>query len=643
MKRDNYDSASPQQIETRTKLWGWEIPTREVLELAETSLRWRQMRSGQILVELGLVSQARVEELLAARPAGIMTLEWFASNDPKIRSHIERILTLQKGYAFYDSLSELAEHPALKDPEVGRRANDLDAALMLIESVTPVLVFSSWQGLFDYSQISHEKRVTDPIRKVAGGNFRLAVSRTEEIAVVLRSTGMTREGDASGDVEAVWHGGSRSDSDAQRALARLIDQGISMNATDMALVPAKDGSVTVLFRRYGELVSPRGRASRSSGDGKRKDGNKARVDDTVRLEPSVAEEAVRFLAQRSGANPNATRMTEPADGQITYRSQAGDVFLRMSFIPLQHPGERRDLISVSARLLPRVEKSVSVDELHLAKPVRDQIDLAMRLSSGLILLAGPTNSGKSTTIAGAIGLHVDRFGKSKKRVSVEDPIERFLFGMTQVNAKHRSTRDGLGGDDRFNIILRAFKRHDPDLILVGEIRDQATADVCVSSATSGHLVLATIHANDAIMAADVLARMVDEKLSFQLMESLSMIISQRLVRTLCPHCKVEREVNDEDRRVWRHYCEGIGDHVELPEKMSSPVGCADPNCDEGYSGMLPINEVLPFSRKAKTLGAQLLHDPSARAELAELRTVKLAEEGVRLIREGLTDVDSILV
>lgn len=643
MKRDMPESAvTSELIRSRAHSWGWEAPAKETLETAEQSLRWRTMKSGEILVDLGLVTAERAAELLASKPEKTKTLEWFASNDPKIRSHIEKILTLQKGYAFYDSLSDLAEHPAMKEVDVARRVNELDAVMMVIESATPVLVFSSWQSMFDYSQISHEKRTIDPIRKAAGRRLKLAVSRTEEVAVVLRSTGMTRDGDTGSDAEAIWRGGAGSDTEAQRVLARLIDQGISMNATDMALEPVKDGSVRVLFRRYGDLVSPRGRASKDGA--RKKEGGRARSDENVvKLEPQIAEEAIRFLAQKSGANPQATRMTEPSDGQITYRSQAGDIFLRMSFLPLLHPGERRDLTSVSARLLPRVEKSVSVSELRLAKSVVEQIDLAMRLSNGLILLAGPTNSGKSTTIAGAIGLHVDKFGRSKKRISVEDPIERFLFGVTQVNAKHRSTKEGLEDDDRFAIILRAIKRHDPDLILVGEIRDQATADVCVSSATSGHLVLSTIHANDSIMAADVLARMVDSKLSFQLMESLSMILSQRLVRTLCPSCKRERKTSDEDRRIWKHYCETIGDKVDLPETVHEAVGCSEPDCDDGYAGMMPINEVLPFTRRAKTLGARLLNDPSAREELAALRTVKMAEEGVRLIREGLADVESVLV
>lgn len=607
--------------------WGWEVPDASVLDAAACAIRWEQMRSGDILVESNLLSRAEVDALIDSKPDNIKTMEWVSSKVPKVRGYVERILTLKKGFAFYESLTNLAEHSANSEPLVARRAGELDAALMTIEGKVPVLVFSDWDRLLTYMNASVESRANDPIRKALGesaAGLKLAVSRREEVSVVINSAGSENAGGGASDGDHLWIGGN-GQLPEQQELSRLIDQAISMDATDIALVPMRDGRIQVLARRYGDLVHLRG---------------KSRI-----LDPEMAISAIKYLGQKSGANPTATKMTSPSDGQITYRSTAGEVFLRLSFIPLQHPGERRDLISVSMRLLPRVEKNVSVVDLKLRQQVIDEIELAMQMGNGFILIAGPTNSGKSTTVAGAVGLHVNRYGDTRKRISVEDPIERFVFGMTQVNAKHRSTRERLESDDRFAVILRAIKRHDPDVINVGEIRDLATANLCVSSATSGHLVLSTIHANDSIMSADVLARMIDPSLSFQLMESLSLILSQRLVKTLCPHCKESRPTNDTDRKLWKRYSEMVGDEGDLPDMLCVPKvgGCEHSNCDNGYAGITPVNEVLPFTRKAKNIAARMLTDPTVRSELAALRTVKLLDECLLLLKEGRADLDSVLV
>lgn len=633
-KKDFGGDASPvnsSAVLARAREWGWTDAPASVLDEAQVCLRWINMRVGEIMIESEVMTDHEVSELLRTKPESVKTLDWFAQNTSgvKIRSLMDRVLSLKRGVAFYEDLGLLTAHPAMRESDVARRCGDLDAALMLIEMRTPVLVFSHWDALFSFSVAGQEARMNDPIRKkLAGAELKLACSRREEIGLVLGTvaTGMT--GDAAGESDAIWQGNT-SELPAQKELARLIEQGISLGATDISFKPFRNGSVQVLMRQYGDLISP-------LRDGKDR-----------MLDGELATEMINFMSQKSGANPKATRLMKPCDGQITYRSSSGDVFLRLSFIPLQHPGERRDLTSVSMRLLPRAERSISVDELKISPKVRESIEMAMRLGRGFVLVAGPTNSGKSTTIGGAIGMHVDMYGDTRKRLSAEEPIERFYFGVTQINVRELGAKlETEAAEDSFSPILRAMKRHDPDVIIVGEIRDQATGNMSVSSATSGHLVISTIHSNDSIMAIDVLARMVDPAMSFQLVESLSLILSQRLVKTLCPDCRTSGPTKDEHRKIWQHYREVIGDEeYDLPDTLyfANPAGCPHPGCSHGYAGIAPVNEVLPFTRKAKNFASRLLHDPAAREELAKMRTVKMIEEILAMLKDGRADLDSVLV
>jgi type II secretory ATPase GspE/PulE/Tfp pilus assembly ATPase PilB-like protein len=263
----------------------------------------------------------------------------------------------------------------------------------------------------------------------------------------------------------------------------------------------------------------------------------------------------------------------------------------------------------------------------------------MQISQGLVLVVGPTNSGKSTTIAGALGEHVKLFGDRRKRLSVEDPIERFVYGVQQYNVPPHIKDD----TQRFEIILRAFKRHDPDIIWVGEVRDKVTADLCVSAATTGHLVLSTLHANDTVIAFDALAKTVEREKRFQLVESMSLLISQRLVKAVCPHCCRIGPPTDDEHRLFQQYLKLIGESAELPETIAhaNPQGC--PRCDSGYVGLLPINEVLPFDRRGKNAAIALLDGENRRDTLAKARTITLMESARRLLAQHKVDLEAVII
>jgi len=602
--------------------WGWRNPPKDIIELARQAHMAKKIKSGELVVQMGIITEAQKSRLLASKPSHVQTIAWFAQCDPAVAPFVEQLLALKVGYPYYGTLSLLSIHPCMNDAAVAARADELDAAVMLIEETTPVVVFSQFTSLIKFKSMGRGDRLNDAIARAVGTDVRLAVGSRDEISAVLKGIRSSAESSAS-VVEAIniWSAGSAENQSqpANREIGRIIDHALSQGATDIALLPLRNGDLQVQMRKFGEMINPNAVTGRINAD--------------------LARQIVSLLQAKSGANPTNTIQRVPTDGQITYRSVSGDVFLRLSFIPMNHLGDLRNLTSVSIRLLPRVESVISLDDLRLEQHVIDQIRFAMQISQGLVLVVGPTNSGKSTTIAGALGEHVKLFGDRRKRLSIEDPIERFVHGVQQYNAPQHIRDDA----QRFEIVLRAFKRHDPDIIWVGEIRDRVTADLCVSAATTGHLVLSTLHANDTVIAFDAIAKMADREKRFQLAESMSLLISQRLVKEVCPHCcRIERPTDDE-HRLFRQYLKMIGESAELPETIAhtNPQGCA--RCDSGYVGLLPINEVLPFDRQAKDAAIALLSGGTRRDTLAKARTLTLAESALRLLAQHKVDLSAVII
>ena len=601
--------------------WGWKNPGKHVLKMAAQAIAAKNTKSAQLLVEMGLLSAEKKERLLQSKPPNIQTITWIAHSEATVVPYIERLLALKAGYPYYEVLGLLSIHECMQQAHVIRRADELDAAVMNIEETVPVLVFSSFGALIKFKSMGRAERQFDPIIKAVGSGVRLAVGARDEISTILTKIRGADRSTGAFESANVWSTASAENQGKQenREITRLVDDALSMGATDIALKPFRNGALQVQMRKFGEMVSP------------------ASVADHINAE--LAPKIVSRLAMKSGANPGGGDVRIPADGQITYRSGAGDAFLRLSFIPMHHLGELRNLTSVSIRIMPRAETAISLLDLRLKPAVIEELRFAMRGSEGLVLVVGPTNSGKSTTVAGAIGEHVALFGDRRKRLSVEDPIERYVYGVQQYSPPPSVKNEG----ERFEIMLRAFKRHDPDLIWVGEVRDRETADLCVSSASTGHLVLATLHAKDAVMAVDVLAKTIEAEKRFQFIESLTLVISQRLIRELCPKCRRVEEPTQEDRQLFAKYVSMNEEKAELPDTIAyaNPNGCDD--CGDGYVGLLPINEVLPFGRVAKDAALKMIAGASRRDTLAKQRPVTLLGSGLELLADYRVSLWDILV
>lgn len=626
--------------------WGWKSPLADILALAEQSSKAKRLSYEEILDNWHVLPPALMDALLQRRPHTMQPLEWLAEQAPgPVMPVMEKIQALKNGHAYYANLKRLTPHKSLSVPQVVKRCEELDAVLMMIEGATAVLVFSTYAGMLKYSVMGNAARATDPIqRQLADGRkLVLAVGARDDVSALLK---MYHDGDGD-DVQThsarSWQvkPDDASSSPEERELARIFDHAIREQATDISFKPLRSGQVEVYMRKWGSLIRPFKRSAEglmaTDASDQRAYASTAHV-----LSYDLASKAINLLQSKSSANETFTRVREPKDGQIDYKSATASAFMRLNFIPLMHLGEYKDLRSVSVRLFSRAESSIQLSDLNLPTDVIDHISDAVQMPQGLILLSGPVNSGKSSTIAGAVGEHVRIFGDTKKRMSVEDPIERFLPGIIQINVPTHITNQ----EERFNVVLRGLKRHDLNLLWVGEVRDTESAEFCTSFASSGHIVLSTIHAKDSILAFDILSQMTRSGTRFQLAESMSLSISQRLVKTLCPHCSQRDCIpNAEEVRVFDKNLAMTGEQEKLPARIAraNPAGCT--HCDAGYAGSTPICEVLPFTRSVKDAALSLLNgeDPKGqRAIIASGRAITLLQSGLRLLAQGKVDLRSIL-
>lgn len=342
-----------------------------------------------------------------------------------------------------------------------------------------------------------------------------------------------------------------------------------------------------------------------------------RVDGVLRdiVEPKRALAPLLVSRIKVMARLDIAEKRVPQDGRVTLRIGGYDIDVRVSTIPTQH-GER-----VVMRLLDRGSAGLEIATLGMSDQDRDAFLKLLDRPHGILLVTGPTGSGKTTTLYTALTHLNDR---KRNIMTVEDPIEYELagIGQTQVN-----TKTGMS----FARGLRAILRQDPDVIMVGEIRDQETAEVAVRSSMTGHFVLSTLHTNSAIGSV---TRLIDMGVERYLLAPMVVgLIAQRLVRRLCEHCRWEDRATDADSIL-------LGRAIKPGKKLwRAGTGCE--HCDgEGYKGRLGLYEVVPADDELR----RLIHDGASEAQLtkaARAISPSLLEDGVAKLRAGLTSVEEV--
>ena len=305
----------------------------------------------------------------------------------------------------------------------------------------------------------------------------------------------------------------------------------------------------------------------------------------------------------------------PQDGRISLKIASRPVDIRVSTIPGAH-GER-----VVLRLLDKQAGRLDLTELGMVESDREKVDRLIHHPHGIILVTGPTGSGKTTTLYAALS----RLNSSVRNImTVEDPIEYYLdgVGQTQVNTKV---------DMSFARGLRAILRQDPDVVMIGEIRDRETAEIAVQASLTGHLVFSTLHTNTAIGAVTRLRDMGIEP--YLLSSSLIGAVAQRLVRLLCPDCKEKLPADDTDRELLKNM--GID-----ATHLYHPAGCSSCN-QTGYKSRTGIFEVIEIDHQLRSMvhdstGEQLL------ADYAKQNSTNIRETGFQMAADGLTSLEEVI-
>jgi type IV pilus assembly protein PilB len=314
-----------------------------------------------------------------------------------------------------------------------------------------------------------------------------------------------------------------------------------------------------------------------------------------------------------------TERRVPQNGRITKDMNGRSIDLRAATLPTVW-GE-----NVVLRVLDTGGIDLELRKLGFTEYNYDRFAASFSKPHGMVLVTGPTGSGKSTTLYATLG-EIAR--PEVNVITVEDPVEYRMDGINQVQVNAKA---GL----TFAAVLPAILRSDPDVVLIGEIRDRATAQLAVEAALTGHLVLSTLHTNDAPSAVTRLVEMGVEP--FLVGSSLDAVLAQRLARKLCEWCKEAYEPTEKDLVGATWPFEAFG----MPDKFWRPVGCR--SCAQtGYRGRLAVNEVMPVSEEIERLAVQ-------RASASEIKRVAITEgmvvlrdDGLRKTAEGLTSLEEVL-
>lgn len=567
------------------------------------SLR-KKIRIGDLLVEAKLISQNQLEEALAEqKKSGRKLGQVFIDNGYVSEQDILNTLSQQLSIPFVDLLRYNFNPATVRlIPEIQARRF---RSIALADDDTGVLVgMADPTNIFAYDELS--RILNRPIRLAVVRELDLLKTidsvyrKTEEISGFAEelSDELT---DSDVDLQQMLETADVADAPVVKLLQSLFEDAVQIGASDIHIEP--DEGVLRIRQRVDGILQEH-------------------VMDEIRIAPAL----VLRLKLMAGLDISEKRL--PQDGRFSIKVLERNIDIRISTMPVQY-GE-----CVVMRLLDQSGGILDLHELGLPDDIRERVEKIIRRPHGMLLVTGPTGSGKTTTLYSALKqLNVPE----KKIITVEDPVEYRLLRVNQVQV---NTDIGLS----FGRVLRTTLRQDPDIVLVGEMRDEETAEIGLRAAMTGHLVLSTLHTNDAVSTVN---RLLDMGIkSYLLASALHAILAQRLVRRICQSCLRPAELN-EQQAAWLKSHGG-----EAIQKITFKQGAGCAHCNNlGYSGRIGVYELLEFDRE---LSDELAHgDSRSFAKLARnakgfraLQTVALqyAVQGITTIEEVMrisADVDAL--
>jgi type IV pilus assembly protein PilB len=352
-------------------------------------------------------------------------------------------------------------------------------------------------------------------------------------------------------------------------------------------------------------------------DGTREMRVRFRVDGVLSESTTIPRRMVAGVVSRVKimANLDIAEKRLPQDGRVSLVIEGHPIDVRVVTLPSVH-GE-----GIVMRILDKEQVLLTLDTLGMRDDARTRFEAAFHQAYGAVLVTGPTGSGKSTTLYAALNAINT---PEKNIITIEDPVEYQLDGINQIQVNLRAGLTFAQG-------LRSMLRADPDVIMVGEIRDTETAKIAVESALTGHLVLSTLHTNDAPSAITRLTEMGIEP--FLTASAVDCVVAQRLARTLCKHCKQRAVLSVEALR-------GAGFEAVFDIEAYEPVGCA--RCSHtGYKGRTGIYEVMVLTDEIRTMAIERISADQIRAKAVEEGMRVLRADGLEKVRLGLTSIAEV--
>jgi type IV pilus assembly protein PilB len=364
-----------------------------------------------------------------------------------------------------------------------------------------------------------------------------------------------------------------------------------------------------------------------------KEGNRTefwfRVDGALRLwhvQERTTPEAVAAVVKDRSKNVDRFEREASQDGFIQRSIDDHMIRFRVSILPTVGIEFRHKFESIVIRVLDDRKVITDLNKLGLSGPAREAFDKAINKPQGIVILTGPTGSGKSTTLVAALHQVID---PSVNVLTVEDPVEYIIRGARQLK---------IGPKMSFDEAIRGILRHDPDIVLVGEMRDKVTAEIAIKLANTGHLTFSTLHTNDAPSAVSRLYKMGIEP--FLIAYAINIIVAQRLIRTLCKSCKRELPPEELDRDAYLRF--GLTEEDLNTHVFYEAAGCD--RCSGGYKGRAAIHEALYFTREIRNLiirSGKEVDEEAVRTQAMKDGMWTLRRAGIERMKEGVTTLEEI--
>ena len=543
------------------------------------------LKIGEILLKQNKITAEQLNEVLKLqilneRKFGELLIEKNYINEMTLLNALSKqlgieVVNLDNYYADSDAVNLLTENTAKRTCSIPLRAWN-DRILVAIDDPLNIFYIKDIEAETNRiveTVIAPKSQIISSIEKYMG-------SRSAEKA----AEDFDKEKNVDGELNETEEDVNIINSPVVRLIDSLISQALKMNASDIHIEPMEN-RIRVRVRVDGELQEI--------------------------LTPSKNTQSAIVTRVKIIAGMNIAEKRLPQDGRIEMKIDDSVVDLRISVLPTAY-GEK-----IVMRILDRNNFLKTKEELGFTKSNMEKFNSLLEVPNGIILAAGPTGSGKTTTLYAAL---YELNKMNKNIITIEDPVEYKIEGINQVQV---NTKSGL----LFSTGLRSILRQDPNIIMVGEIRDEETAEIAVRAAITGHLVISTIHTNDAV---STIMRLIDMGIKpFMAAASLRGIVAQRLVKKICMNCMEEYVANSSEKKLL-----GVTGNI----KLKRGKGC--PKCYyTGYSGRIAIHEILKIDKVIRDAiqNGESNDNITALAKNAGMKTLK--DNCRELVLTGVTTME----